>query len=320
MGSAPCAPVVLLGYHRPEMTARVWERIREAQPSELLLVMDGPKPGDAEDALKVSETRDIVATVDWECRVHRIYAEHNMGLKTRVSSGLDEVFSLVHAAIILEDDCLPSPDFFRFATELLHRYEDDLRVGMITGSSRLRGYRVSEYSYDFSNDVRIWGWATWSRVWNQFSDSGELNKRWSGEEQKILAPQFPSGARRAAMRKMLSSQKALDSWALPFVVHCVNQGYLNPVPSVNLVTNIGLGASSTHTKFESWVALQDIEALNFPLKHPAHVLANPSLDETESQLDSRELWSYPLRHPFDAAKRVGTYVAVLLRRIQRKQV
>lgn len=319
MGSAPCTPVVLLGYHRPEMTARVWERIRQAQPSELLLVMDGAKPGDADDARKVSETRDVVARVDWECRVHRIYADQNLGLKTRVSSGLDEVFSRVDAAIILEDDCLPSPDFFRFATELLHRYEDDVRVGMITGSSRLRGHRVSEYSYDFSKDVRIWGWATWARVWNQFSDSGELNKRWSGEEQNTLVPQFPSGARRAAMKKMLSSQKELDSWALPFVVHCVNRGYLNPVPSANLVTNIGLGASSTHTQFESWVAYQAVETLPLPLKHPAHVVANPSLDETESRLDSREFWFYPLRHPLDAARRVVRYVAILLRRIQRRQ-
>ena len=53
----------------------------------------------------------------------------------RVSSGLDWVFEQVPEAIILEDDCLPHPTFFRFCEELLERYRDDQRVGMISGDN-----------------------------------------------------------------------------------------------------------------------------------------------------------------------------------------
>ena len=102
MGHPPCAPVVLLGYRRPEMTAKVFAAILEAKPRVLLVVMDGPRPGDDRDAHQVSLTREAVATVDWDADVHRIYADTNMGLKVRVSTGLDEVFSLVDEAIILE--------------------------------------------------------------------------------------------------------------------------------------------------------------------------------------------------------------------------
>ena len=86
--------------------------------------------------------------------------------------------------IILEDDCLPSADFFRFTTELLDRYADKKSVGLISGSSRLRGRSVSDSSYDFSADVRIWGWATWARTWQSFSGSGDLEKTMIGVLEK----------------------------------------------------------------------------------------------------------------------------------------
>jgi len=164
VGFPRCAPVVLLGYHRPEMTAQVFQKIREAKPQHLFLVMDGPKPNDDGDADLVAKTRIAVAGIDWDCEVHKVFASTNLGLKKRVSSGLDEVFKHVEEAIIIEDDCLPSIDFFTYATELLQRYRGEEAVGMVSGSSRLRGSTVSRYSYDFSTDVRIWGWATWGQT------------------------------------------------------------------------------------------------------------------------------------------------------------
>ncbi|MDA8579683.1 glycosyltransferase family 2 protein [Pontimonas sp.] len=311
MGDRACAPVVLIGYRRPEMTAQVLDAIIEAQPSHLFLVMDGPKRGDADDSSAVAAVRAVLEGVPGETPVTKIFSESNLGLKARVVSGLDEVFATVEEAIIVEDDCLPSPDFFRYATELLDRYRSTAEVGIVSGSSRLRGEQVSSASYDFSSDVRIWGWATWGRTWRSFSASGDLEGIWSETEQAALVNQFPHGARRRAMKKMLKTAGALDSWALPFVVHCLSRGYLNAVPTQNLVANIGLGSSSTHTRFESWVAYQDAVNLEFPLRHPDAVLANSRLDAVESRGDARELWAYPLRHPIDALRRVLRYVQLM---------
>jgi hypothetical protein len=61
-----------------------------------------------------TEIREIVSQIDWPCEVQRHYADQNLGLKKRVSSGLDWVFSQVESAIILEDDCLPNQSFFKF--------------------------------------------------------------------------------------------------------------------------------------------------------------------------------------------------------------
>ncbi|MCF8549954.1 MAG: hypothetical protein K9G09_03560 [Pontimonas sp.] len=308
------APVVLLGYARPEFTARVFEQIRRAQPEQLFLVMDGPrsnKPGDADN---VKRTRELAEQVDWDCTVTRLYSDVNLGLKKRVSSGLTEVFSKVPEAIILEDDCLPDPSFFPYATELLERYREDPRVGVISGSSRLRGKRVSPYSYDFSADVRIWGWATWARTWNPFIESGDLDPVWSSDDVETVVESLPSGARRSSVRTMMSKAAELDSWAMPFVVHCLRRGYANPVPADNLVSNIGFGSLSTHTKFESYVAEVSASAMAFPMEHPPEVVINRALDVWESRRDRWETFRYPLTHPFDTAGRLLRYGRTLLRR------
>lgn len=48
---------------------------------------------------------------DWSCDVQTRFASANLGCTKRVVSGLDWVFENAERCIIIEDDCLPSPDF-----------------------------------------------------------------------------------------------------------------------------------------------------------------------------------------------------------------
>ena len=110
------------------------------------------------------------------------------------------------------------------------------------------------------------------------------------------------------MISMMSRSASLDSWALPFAVHCARRGYLNPVPSENLITNIGLGRDSTHTGFESYVADVLSGELKFPLQHPLDVAYSTNLDELESNLDQRVQITFPFVHPIDFLGRLYRYV------------
>lgn len=314
MESTPRYPVVLLAFNRPDLTAQVFEKIRGWKPTELHLVVDGPRPGNPADRALVAEVRDVVSAVDWSCHVHEDFAESNMGLKARITSGLSRVFENSEAAIILEDDCVPDSTFFAYCDELLHRYHGAPEVGVIGGSSRLRGSRASDYSYDFSSDLRIWGWATWSRTWKGFIESGDLDASWSAIEREKILTRFPAGPRRTAMSAMLSQATELDSWALPFAVHFKSRGYLSTVPEVNLVENVGFGARSTHTTFEDYVAQLHSQPLAFPLRHPPVVAENSEVDRLESARDRAEWWRYPLHHPLDTLGRFWRYGLRRLRR------
>ena len=101
---------------------------------------------------------------------------------------------------------------------------------------------------------------------------------------------------------------------MPFVVHCLRRAYANPVPANNLVTNIGFGSLSTHTRFESYVAEVPASAMTFPMEHPPEVVINRALDQWESRRDRWETFRYPLAHPFDTAGRLLRYGRTLLGR------
>ena len=125
-------PVALFFFNRPAYTKLVFSRIREFQPTTLLLIADGPR--NERDLSLCSKARALTDQIDWPCKVLRNFAPRNLGCKQRMSSGLTWVFEQVEEAIILEDDCLPNPSFFPFCSELLARYRTDEKIMHISGS------------------------------------------------------------------------------------------------------------------------------------------------------------------------------------------
>jgi hypothetical protein len=300
-------PVALIFYNRPHTTQLVIDRLRALEPRQMFLIQDGPRLGHPNDAEGVEQARAVAESIDWDCQITRIYAAENMGLKARVSSGLDEVFRTVDRAIILEDDCVPDASFFPYATELLERYANDERVGTISGNNFLRGKSVTDNSYYFTRDVRIWGWATWRRVWTDFSDNG-LNHQWSPVDAKQALEGFPSKARKKTLLAMAANSHQLNSWALPLVLHCQRRGYLSAAPVVNLVANVGFGRGSTHTIFEDFTVDIAEERLSFPLRHPDHIVSNSLAGDLEALLFRREWLTFPVRHPIDFTGRIFRYL------------
>jgi hypothetical protein len=269
-------PVALLIFNRPDATAKVFAAVRAARPSRLLVVADGPRAGRPDEAALCTAARAVLDGVDWTCEVTTNFAEANLGCRGRVSSGLDWVFGQVEEAIILEDDCLPHPDFFPFCQALLERYRDDQRVMMISGTNALGRAVISE-SYLFSRYFAIWGWATWRRAWRQY-DIGLAG--WAREKARSsLRSCYPAFVARyftQAFDAVASGR--LDTWDYQWVYACIFNSGLSITPRVNLVSNIG--TEGTHT----------IEGLGEESKpsmslgggeliHPRHVHPDHGFDE-----------------------------------------
>ena len=272
------APVILIIFNRPSETELVFARIREAKPNRLFIVSDGPRAGNVEDESAVEECRRIVSRVPWECEVSRIYSSENMGCKERVSTGLSEVFSKVESAIILEDDCVPGPDFFRFVSEMLIEYQDNENVGAICGSNPISKLQSSN-SYSFSKFPQVWGWGTWSRVWKSYDASfSDWPQRRLGD---FLSNNLSTLAARRYWKTAFDSvySERLNTWDYQFVATLWRQQMLSVVPGVNLVSNIGFGPKATHTlNPQSFLADQSTGRVLFPIKHPPSVSINGELD------------------------------------------
>lgn len=271
-------PVALIIFNRPDTTARVFKEIAKARPPKLLVIADGPRPTRSGEAERCQQARAIIEQVDWECEVLTNFAETNLGCKMRVASGIDWIFEQVDEAIILEDDCLPEPSFFRFCEEMLIRYRHNERVGMISGGNLQFGHQRGTASYYFSRYTHIWGWASWRRAWKHYDR--ELTLWPAFRDEGWLDVMFRTQGERDYWRHSFEAvyDGTLDTWDCSWTFSSLIKGMLQVVPNVNLISNIGFGPDATHTHVVGIHADMPIQPIAFPLVHPNFVLANVQAD------------------------------------------
>lgn len=270
--------VLFLVFNRPDTTRQVFEAIRQAKLPKLYVAADGPRPNRPGEAERCEEVRRIATNVDWPCEVKTLFRESNLGCKMGVSGGIDWFFEHEAEGIILEDDCLPHPDFFRFCDELLERYADDERVAVITGNNFQDGQKRGDASYYFSKYNHCWGWATWRRAWQHYQCDLPFWPEWrSSPVWHRLAPDSVERRYWNIIFERIRA-KQIDSWAYPWTASVWFKGGLTATPNVNLVSNIGFGPESTHTAAaDSPLAEMATNSLG-NLTHPRSVLQDVAAD------------------------------------------
>lgn len=284
-------PVALILFNRPEETRRVFAEIARARPSRLFVIADGPRPDHPDDVERCQAARVVTEQVDWECEVYRNYAEVNLGCGLRPASGISWVFDEVEEAIILEDDCVPRPSFFRFCGELLERYRDDDRVMMIGGRydqySKTEWARLFRYSYTFAHSHTNWGWATWRRAWRQFDIE---MKQWPRmRESSWLVDMFEDRRVADAWARIFDKFHAMGqethAWDIQWTFCCFARRGLAILPRTHLVSNVGFGEDATHTRRQDTARERGAllpSDMAFPLVHPPAVARDVEFDRLAS--------------------------------------
>lgn len=303
-------PVAFIIYNRPEVTSRVFRAIREARPTRLLIVADGPGADRPDDQKRCAEVRRIVEIVDWPCDVMSNCSDINLGCVTRVSTGITWIFDQVEEAIILEDDCLPAPSFFRYCQELLTRYRHDERVAMIRGDNWPAPAFEQEESYRFSHYPGIWGWASWRRVWKNYDVnisgwSGDLRISWL---RSILGTYIMAWYWQRIFDR-IKCPTTRSTWDYQLILCCWEQGQYSIIPSVNLISNIGGGEAATHTtEMDNLRLCRPLSTITFPLRHPEIVSRNLDVEIRGDLVLARcEWWLRKVCARFLGKKLVGGY-------------
>jgi hypothetical protein len=273
-------PIALLVFNRPDLTQQVFEQVRAIQPQKLLVVADGPRSNRVGEDRKCHQTRKIIDEgVDWDCEVIKNYADTNLGCKQRVASGITWIFDTVEEAIILEDDCLPHPTFFRFCDELIDKYRHDERIAMICGTNILGNWKSERQSYHFSYYGGIWGWASWRRAWQDYDVDMKLWQKPEVRERirDVLCDEQQYRIREQAFNKAYAGQ--INSWDPQWTFTRLLYSGLSVVPACNLISNLGFTEEATHTKNSSAeVANLPRKAIKFPLQEPDGVVVDRDYD------------------------------------------
>jgi len=275
-------PLLLIVWRRPHTLSRVIDAIRPVAPPRIFVACDGPNPERPGEAEKVAATRALIdQSIDWPCQIEFFYSPTNQGCRTAVSRAISWFFDHVEQGIILEDDCIPHPDFFRFCDTLLEHYRFDTRVWSICGSNFQQGHRHGDSSYYFSIHGDSWGWATWRRAWQHYASAADLWPlvRDSGRFDDV----FPIPEERAYWNELLDRtfiRADIDSWAFQWLLTSwINNG-LHVWPNEPLISNIGFDSDGTHTFADCPEVVYSNTALNPLLEiiHPHLVLPSRAAD------------------------------------------
>jgi hypothetical protein len=280
------APVVVLLYNRPGLTAGLLDMVRQARPRTLLVVADGPRPGVAGDDERCAEARRIATRVDWPCEVFTDFASENLGCARRTTTGLDWAFEQVDRAIVLEDDVRPVPSFFGYCDALLERYADDERIMHIDGGNRLGVWARADHDYHFARHGNVWGWATWRRAWNRYDRT--LQRYRTPDARAAIDANALDPAHRELLLWFLDRDLAseVDAWDYQWTLARYATTGLSIVPSRNLVTNVGFGADATHTVEPSdLAAAAHTHSVELPLCGPEVMVADDELDRDLLRLE-----------------------------------
>lgn len=290
--------VLLLFFNRPDTFGQVFEQVRLARPSRLFLYQDGPRG--ERDMKGVEACRQIASdeNIDWECEVHRMYQEKNVGCDPSEYISQKWAFSLADKCIVLEDDDVPTQSFFPFCKEMLDRYENDQRITMIAGFNTDEETKDVPDSYFFTSAFSIWGWASWRRVIDQWDGTYSfIRDEYNMKQLEALAKQRKY---RPDMLRIFKdhSQSGKEYYETIFWASMLFQSGLAIMPTRNQINNLGLTADSTHYSsslkttpcgLRNMFTMQRKE-MEFPLLHPKYVIENVGYKE---RLYRRNAWGHP---------------------------
>ncbi|MFZ2153301.1 MAG: glycosyl transferase [Microgenomates group bacterium] len=281
-------PILLIGFNRPDLTARVLAQIEKIRPRKLYIAIDGPRS--ESDRLKIVEIKKIIKQIQGKYVVKTKFQQKNLGCKYGPVAAMNWFFKNEEMGIILEDDVLAEDSFFYFCQELLVKYKDDTRVGSISGNNFQFGRQRGAADYYFSRYSHSCGWATWRRAWKLYDI--EISDY---EEKKnvVLDNVFNKWKDRLYWKLIFRGIRSgeLDTaWDYQWNWMMWKHNMLGIIPNVNLVKNIGFGRSdATHTKGGSKFENMKIEKMLLPLKHPNDVGRDFSADEL-TQGQNYVLW------------------------------
>jgi hypothetical protein len=249
-------PILILAYNRADKVRGLVNALRAVAPPLVMLVVDGPKPGNSLDADRVQAVRDVAATIDWDATVLTRFRPVNLGLRASVTDAVSWAITEYGQVVVIEEDVVPGPDFLAYAEYMLDAYRDDARIAHISGYNvvPVSALGIPAAHNRLSRYPESIAWATWDRAWRHYDDSlvwpaGSAN----GALRRITGS--GTGALRWRQNFADARSSRISTWAYRWIASMWSRDSYVLSPNVNLVTYVGRD-EGTHTRTQPpWTEL-----------------------------------------------------------------
>lgn len=265
-----CPPILLITFNRPKHTERVLQSILQAKVSRLYIFQDGAREGNQNDITKCQQVKTTIQTLtkNQGIEILTYYSDINLGCGAGPQTAISWFFENEPMGIVMEDDCLPHPDFYPYAAQLLQRYKDTPQVGLINATLYHNRWHC-DHAYGFSHYLVTGAWAGWRRSWEGFDlDMHKIDARALRKQVYRLtkSPQEADWWYFKTLEIQHDTQKK-SYWDYQMQINLFFHGALTIHPKVNLISNIGFDIEATHTHANDGRGDRPTAAI-LPLTHP----------------------------------------------------
>lgn len=234
---------ILFTYNRSKHTKQVLEALSKntVLPDKLYIFQDGPK-----ETTNIEEWKDVsnvINEVAW-CNKEIAISNKNIGLSNSIKSGVSKVFYSYDAVIVLEDDCVPHPQFMEYMIKALEKYESCKKVYHIGASAEPVDVEPNGTDAYFIGRIHSHGWGTWKDRWKQFSNDYTMIAQIKRNEQ--LFEWFKLWGEDLESHVLGNVKGITDSWAVFWALTVIMKRGYCLAPYESLIKNIGFDNTGVH--------------------------------------------------------------------------
>ena len=173
--------LLIIAYKRLDNVWRIIDIAKSAGIFRFMVQIDKARQGDGRTAYDQQAFFEKVRGSSIDFKVQVATTEANVGCAVNVLTAIDAAFKESNYCFILEDDCIPTEDFFHYAFASKSYLTADENLWLTCGTQVvpidiLQGNSVA------SSYALTWGWFTEASKWSEIRNAlfSETTGPWSG--------------------------------------------------------------------------------------------------------------------------------------------
>jgi hypothetical protein len=234
--------IAVFAYNRNLHLSKTLDGLKSnKEVKEIYVFQDGLKTEEHREGWEA--TKNVISNIDW-CNVNYFLSDINKGLAKSIIDGINLVLLENDAIVVLEDDCVPAPNFINFMYQCFEKYENDKRVYSVSGYSWPIDLEKDKYDVYFIGRISSWGWGTWKDRWDKYEVDNQIVDRLKHDEKGSINLAIWGNDLEQMFKDRINGKN--DSWAVYWALKVIEMDGKCVAPYESLINNIGCDGSGVN--------------------------------------------------------------------------